>query len=348
MSARRGGVLAVLMLGVLAVGCEGLGRKPTAAPEIEPQILMWPEPPLQPRIRLVRVLAQPEDLGSKPSFWRRVGELLVGRDDQHFVRPTGVAATEGAVYVADPGAQALWIVDLQGGRFRRIDRAGKQRLVSPVAVALGAEGRLLVADSSLARIFVYAGDGTLAGNIASPELRRPAGIAYDATRDRLYVSDSGAHRVWRFAGDGRLDGAIGRRGTGPGEFNFPTHVALDRDGHLYVTDSLGYRVQHFSPDGSYAGQFGRHGDTSGDFASPKGIGVDSEGHVYVVDALFDAVQIFDRRGQLLLAFGQRGVRRGQFWLPGGLFIDRHDRIYVADAYNRRIQVFQYLGDPGDG
>ena len=345
---RRLEALVILLLGALAAGCEATGRSPAGAPETEAQVLLWPEPPQRPRIRLVRTLGRPEDLGMKPSFWRRVGELLVGRADQQFVRPTGVAATADAIYVADPGAQALWVVDLQGGRFRRIDRGGGQRLVSPVAVAVGPGGRLYVADSSLGKIFVYGRDGAPAGAVTHPEFKRPAGIAYDEVRDRFYVPDSGAHRVWRLAGDGRLDGAIGRRGSGPGEFNFPTHVALDRDGRLYVTDALGYRVQRFSSDGAYEGHFGRHGDTAGDLASPKGIGVDREGHVYVVDALFDAVQIFDREGQLLLAFGERGVRRGQFWLPGGLYIDPHDRIYVADAYNRRIQVFEYLGDPRDG
>ncbi len=310
--------------------------------------LVWPQPPERPRIRFVKAVARPQDLGIRPSFWRSLGELLVGKEEEWFVRPTGVTADEGVIYVADPGAQALWILDPQAGRFERIREAGGQRLVSPVAVALGRNNRVYLADSYLARVFVYDAEGRLIGTIAESNLRRPAGLVYDASTDRLYVVDSAVHRVWMFAGDGKPVGVIGQRGTGNGKFNFPTHVAVDGLGTLYVTDSLGFRIQMFGQEGRFLDAFGRHGDGSGDFASPKGLGVDSQGHVYVVDALFDAVQIFDRNGHFLLSFGQRGVGLGQFWLPNGLFIDGKDRIYVADSYNQRVQIFDYLGETSGG
>ncbi len=343
----RLGSVALLAVAALGTGCQPGAPPPATGREAAVEPLVWPPPPLHPRIRFVRAVARPADLGIKPSFWQRLGEFLAGKEEEWFVRPTGVAAHGSAIYVADAGTQALWFLDSQAGRFRRIRDAGRQRLVSPVAVAPGAGGRVYLADSFLARIFVYGADGKLTGTIADPGLKRPAGLAYDGARDRLYVADSAAHRVWLFGGDGRLAGAIGRRGPGDGEFNFPTHVAVARDGTVYVTDALGFRIEAFSPDGAFVGQFGRHGDSSGDFASPKGVALDREGHVYVVDALFDAVQIFDRQGHYLLTFGERGLRPGQFWLPGGLFIDDHDRIYVADAYNQRVQIFEYLTEGDD-
>jgi DNA-binding beta-propeller fold protein YncE len=305
--------------------------------------LVWPQPPLQPRIRFVRSVAHPQDLAIQASFWKRLGEIIVGREEEWLIRPTGVASRGHMIYVADPGAQTMWILDAQAGRFRRIQQADGQRLISPVALAVEASGRIYLADSYLAKVFVYDAGERLTGAIASPDLRRPSGLAYDGARDRLYVADSAAHRIWIFDGKGNPIGRIGQRGAGSGEFNFPTHVAVDREGSLFVTDSLGFRVQFFSPNGAFAGQFGKHGDNSGEFAMPKGVAVDSKDHVYVVDALFDAVQIFDRRGQFLLSFGERGIGPGQFWLPGGLFIDPQDRIYVADAYNQRIQIFEYIG-----
>ena len=338
-------VIWILLSGVLT-GCLGSSQEATlAAPGFPPGV--WPSPPHRPRIRFVKVLACPEDLGIRPSFWQRVGEIFAGKEEEWLVRPTGVAADGGVVYVADAGAQALWILDARVGRFQRFREAGGPRLVSPVAVALGKNGQVFLADSYLARVLVYDAEGRVTGSIASPDLRRPAGLAYDAGRDRLYVADSASHRVWIFAGDGSARGALGRRGTGEGEFNFPTHVALDREGTLYVTDSLNFRVQMIRPDGSFAGRLGRHGDSSGDFAAPKGVSLDADGHIYVVDGLFDAVQIFDRRGRYLLTFGERGIAPGQFWLPNGLFIDGRNQIYVADAYNQRIQIFEYLGGGDD-
>lgn len=331
-----------LLAALLAAGCQlQQGPRPIVRERTEIN-LVWPEPPLRPRIRFIRAVARPSDLGIETSFFGRLLEIVAGKKEGWLIRPTGVAANERAIFIADAGAQALWILHPQAGQFRKIQDAGGERLISPVAVALGPKNRIYVADSYLARVFVYDTDGRPTASIALPNLRRPAGLAYDALGNHLYVADSAAHRIWIFSGDGKPLRAIGQRGTGDGEFNFPTHVAVDRTGNLYVTDALNFRVQAFDIDGQFMRYFGRHGDSSGDFARPKGVAIDSEGHIYVVDALFDAVQIFDRRGRYLLTFGERGIRPGQFWLPGGLFIDGGDRIYVADAYNQRIQIFQYL------
>ena len=342
---RRIATLGLLLIAALVAGCAPpSGRQGAEPPAPSP---VWPQPPARPRVRFVKAVARPADLGVKPSFWERVGQIIVGREEEWLVRPTAVVAAGQVIYVADAGAQALWVLDAGAGRFRKIQKAKQEPLVSPVAVALGAEGRVYLADSFLAKIFVYDTELKLVATIADPNWRRPTGLAFDAARERLYVVDSAAHRVWIHARDGRPVGGIGQRGTGDGEFNFPTHVAVGAGDMVYVTDSLGFRIQAFAPDGRFVSKFGRHGDSSGDFAMPKGVALDSEGHVYVVDALFDAVQIFDRGGRFLLAFGERGLGPGQFWLPAGAFIDPGDRIYVADAYNQRIQIFEYLAGGGD-
>ncbi len=304
--------------------------------------LVWPAVSHQARIRFVKTVTRPEDLGVEPSFWQQLVGVLLGREDQWFIRPTGVAASGPTMFVTDAGGQSLWLVNSQTKQFRKSQSAKNQHLISPVAVAIGPQQQTYVVDSYLREIFIYDREQHPVGVISAPDLKRPAGLAYDKTRNRLYVADSAAHRVWIFTGDGKSIGAIGRRGEGDGEFNFPTHVAVDRAGDLYVSDALNFRLQMFDSDGRFTGQFGRHGDTSGSFASPKGVAVDSEGHIYIVDALFDAVQIFDRAGRYLLTFGERGLGPGQFWLPGGIFIDDRNQIYVADTYNQRVQIFQYL------
>ncbi len=306
--------------------------------------LVWPQPPQQPRIRFVKTVTRPEDMGIESSFWQRVWGVLVGREEAWFIRPTGVAANGQTILVTDAGGQALWVLNPQTKQFQKLQSARGERLISPVAVAWGREKRIYVVDSYLREIFIYDGKQNLVGAISAPNLQRPAGLAYDPLRDHLYVADSAAHRVWIFTGDGKPLGAIGQRGTGDGDFNFPTHVAVDRNGNLYVADALNFRLQMFDREGRFTGNFGRHGDASGTFASPKGVAVDSDDHIYVVDALFDAVQIFDRAGQYLLTFGERGVGPGQFWLPGGIFIDDRDQIYVADTYNQRLQIFEYIGE----
>ena len=134
---------------------------------------------------------------------------------------------------------------------------------------------------------------------------------------------------------------FGSRGAEPGQFNYPTNIARDREGQLYVADSMNFRIQIFTPQGRYISSFGQLGDGSGDFNRPKGIAVDSDGHVYVVEGLQDVVQIFDREGRFLLSFAEPGHGDGELWLATGIAIV-DDRIYVADSSNGRVQVFEYL------
>ncbi len=333
-------ILPLVLVSALLTGCAQPMHEPSRIAE-EP--LVWPQPPLPPRIEFIASVSRPLDLGIKPPLYERLKRLVGGKEQPGFIQPGGVTVDQGVIFVADPGAQCLWILKSEAGSFKRVFSAGKENLVSPVAVAVGRDGRLYLTDSYLAKVFVYRNNGELLTTIGEGKLERPAGVAYDRTSDRLYVADSAAHRILIFSGTGQAIGSIGQRGAGKGEFNFPTHIAVDQQGTLYVTDSLGFRVQMFAPDGQFQAAFGHHSNVSGDFAAPKGVAVDSDGHVYVVDALFETVQIFDKAGQLLLNFGERGIDPGQFWLPSGIFIDANDRIYVADTYNQRIQIFQYLG-----
>jgi len=337
----------MIALGLLLFtgGC-GAPAPAIVSPEAPAALLAWPRPPAEPRIHYVRSVAAPKEWGIAKSFLRRVMDTLVGRGEDHFIRPTGVAERDGVLYVADPGAQVLWILDRVQNEFIKVDRVREEALGSPVAVAVRPDGAVFVADTLLKKVFLLDRAGKLIRVAAEEGLARPAGLAYDAATQRLYVADSATHRISVYGPDGARVQSWGQGGFQDGEFNRPTHLALDRTGTLLVTDALNFRIQAFDREGRFLWKLGRLGDGSGDFAAPKGLGADSEGHVYIVDALFDAVQVFERNGNLLLAFGERGTQAGQFWLPGGLFITPQNQIYVADAYNQRVQVFVFDPDPG--
>jgi len=305
------------------------------------QTLAWPRPPAQARVRFVRNVATPADWGLSRGAMQGFLDKFTGEKPFNFVRPTSVAQRGATLYVADPGAQALVILDTTQPREIVVTRVGNEALASPVAVALGPDGGVILADSALGKVFLLDAKGALRRTIGGEgRLGRPAGLAYDAAAQRLYVADSAAHRIVVYSPDGRFISSFGRNGAAPGEFNFPTHLALARDGALIVDDTLNFRVQVLDREGSALRHFGHVGDSSGEFASPKGVATDSEGRIYVVDALFDAVQIFTAEGALLLGFSERGTKAGQLWLPNGIFIAPDDRIYVADAYNRRIAIFE--------
>lgn len=329
--------IAIVLFALLVAACDGPARSPVVAATPEGSIV-WPEPPLAPKIRYLHGFRGPEDLGIGPGAFRRFWEAIVGGNRPQMLRPYAVSARGRRIAVADPGLGAVHLFDMGAREYTQIVKAGGSLFGTPVGVALGRD-RIYIADSSAATVFALDAKGDLV--FAIEDLDRPTGLSYDAGTDRLYVADTVAHRIHVFDADGTRLTSFGGRGIGDGEFNFPTHLSL-RAGRLYVNDTMNFRVQVFDLDGRHLASFGRHGDGSGDFAQPKGLGLDREGNVYVADAMFDRVQIFRPDGSFLLAFGGSGSGAGNFWLPAGLFV-ADNRIYVADSYNRRVQVFEFLG-----
>ena len=318
----------------------------------------WPLPPEQPRIRYVTTYRGIDDFkpAKKPS---RMMTMLLGAQDpgsqpsDSMVKPYGIAVSStNQVYVADTAARRVFVFSPNTKTVSFLGENGAGKLAKPVGVAVDDRGVVFVADATLKRVFGYAADGTLAIAIGHDgELANPSGLAVDRANKRVYVADAAKHQIFCYSSeDGSTVRTIGKRGSEPGEFNFPTNLAVDRRGRLYVTDTLNFRVQIFDAAGAFLKTFGALGDEPGRLNRPKGIGVDSEGHIYVVDSSFNNFQIFDEDGQLLLFVGTGGRNPGEFFLPAGLYVDDEDRIYVADQGNSRVQVFQYLpsgtGRPG--
>lgn len=333
--------MAAAWVALVLSACSTIGREPSSEPP-----LVWPPEPDPPRVAFVTMFSRPADLGISGGFFERLAGALFGGADSRLVRPMAVVAVEHVLYVADPGAGGVHRFDPAKSRYRLTGAPGGRPLPSPVALARGLRGEVYVSDSALASVFVIRPDSKVAVPVPlRATLRQPTGIAFDPATARLYVVDTAAHRVHVFRQDGTLESTFGQRGTGDGEFNYPTLIWRTPTGTLYVTDSNNFRVQILDEHGRFLGKFGRHGDASGDLARHKGIATDHHGHVYVVDALLHAVQIFDDAGRFLLAVGALGRDRGEFWLPAGIFIADDDTIYVADSYNQRVQVFRYVGGP---
>ena len=343
-------IVAVLALAT-ALGCQptaGLnGLAGGNATSAGSEDIVWPQPPDPARIRYVRSISIPGDVGIKRGFFGTLLDAVTRKPQERFIRPTGVAESDGAIYVADPGAPALWIFDAPQQASVAVRELGGDALLSPVAVTPERDGRAFVADSLINKVFLVDRGGKMVSTIADSALKRPVALAWDKAKDRLYVADAVGQQVVVYGSGGQRLLSWGSRGSGDGEFNFPAYIALSRSGEVLVTDALNYRVQAFDQNGKFLWKMGRQGDGSGDFAAPKGVATDTEGHLYVVDALFDGVQIFDREGTLLLGFGSRGQAPGEFTLPTGAFIDARDQIYVADSYNQRVQVFEFVGRSGD-
>jgi DNA-binding beta-propeller fold protein YncE len=301
---------------------------------------VWPSPPATPRIKWIANWSSRYDFGKPSQFM----EFLIGKERvEQLRRPNGVITdAAGNIYVADSESHIVFVFDLEKKALKFI---GLRRIGVPIGLAINnKDGIIYVSDSQQDKIFGFdKNTDDVKINIGGPgEFKNPSGMVFDEKTERLYVADTQNHAVKVFDKNGRSLFTIGKRGNENGDFNFPSYLAMDKNGILYVVDSFNFRVQMFDADGQFLKKFGKLGDTSGYFSRPAGIGVDSDGNIYVVDTSFNNFQIFNNDGKLLLWIGTTGKKPGEFYLPSGMYVDSRDRIYVADTFNQRVQVFQYL------
>jgi DNA-binding beta-propeller fold protein YncE len=314
---------------------------------------VFPEGPEVPRYRYLGQLfgednfvsdeASMRNSGMKFLYWL-VGLTGMGDDKLVLKRPqSGMTGSDGKVYVTDIANHAVFVFDEVDGKLLVWDMAStKLHFLTPIGIAEGANGNILVADAGLARIVVLDREGKPIASFGERILTRPTGLARDAKRGRIYVSDTHAHDIKVFDDGGHLVQTISRRGEGDGELNFPTHLAFDHD-RLYVTDGMNARIQIFDAEGKPAGSFGQRGIYFGNMTRPKGVALDAAGNIYVVESYYDYLLVFDKDGNFLMPLGGTGKDAGQFFLPSGVWTDARGRIYVADMFNGRIVMFQSLG-----
>ena len=287
-----------------------------------------------------------EEFAKPHAFWGKLLEWVTGPGERPWLgRPYALAEDSvGRLIITDPGQGVVHILDFEKRKHEQLAEAKGKSFDSPVGVAVDAADNIYISDSERARVYVFSRKGkfirSLGGGPKRVPFQRPTGLALDMVRRLLYVTDTWRHQILVLNLEGSLVKTIGRRGTGPGEFNYPTALAL-KNGNLCVVDAMNFRIQVLTTEGSYLRSFGQPGDSRGSISRPKGIAVASDGNIYVVDALLETVQVFDLQGNLLYDFGSDGATAKRFALPCGIYIAPRDQIFVADSYNRRVQVFRY-------
>jgi len=313
--------------------------------------ILWPGYPEKPRIRYlwsINQITTPIEGRKRVFFDFILGNVSEDVTDpmtsNTLMRPYGVFVdSRERLYVADPGAYRVTVIDLKTAKVINIYGAKEDKFLSPIGIVADFRGRIYVSDSELRKVFVFDEKGNYLFQFEG-EFRRPTSMAIDTISSKIYLSDTLEHKIYIYSLEGKRIGSIGNRGALQSEFNFPTHLFVDKNGLLYVTDAMNFRVQIFNPEGKFIGKVGSLGDAYENLEKPKGVAVDTFGNIYVVDSIQDTVKIFDRDGNILLFFGKKGQGYGDLYLPSGIFIDQKNTIYVADTYNMRVQTFQFIGE----
>lgn len=149
--------------------------------------------------------------------------------------PAGCTACGAHSIRVDPQGN-IWIVDATGHVIYKMNHDGKETM------RLGTRGQV--------------GSGSSHFNL-------PTDIAFAPNGD-LYVADGyGGARIVKFSRDGKFMLEWGKRGAGPGEFELPHNIVVDRQGLVYVTDRENERIQIFDANGKFLREWTGTGRVSG-------------------------------------------------------------------------------------
>ncbi len=279
--------------------------------------------------------------------------------------PKGLALDPtGRLFVSDTDASRLELFapatyafagqwTLMPGRFRALNR--------PTGVGIDPAGSIYVGDAAgNERVVRLWGDSTPLSEIGGPgalggaTLAGNAAVAVSPVSHGVYVADTGHNRILVFGADGRLlgrwgaSGGNGAAGSGPGSFDHPQALGIDRAGDIDVADTGNDRIVRLDPSGNVIAEWGATGGGDGRFRSPNGVGVDGAGNVYVLDGENNRVQVFDESGHYKWRWGSRGIGVGQFSQAAGLAVGCEGSVYVADTNNNRIERFEPQNRTGTG
>ena len=166
----------------------------------------------------------------------------------------------------------------------------------------------------------------------------PWGIAV-GQNGHIFVADNGRHQVHVFDKQRKYIRSFGQHGSGNGQLDYPTGIAVDCDNRLYIRNWNNNRIEVVKSDGTFVRQVG-----AGHLSQPWGVTVHNK-HVYVTEYGNNRILVFTLDGQLIRTIGSKGSGPGQFKSPYAIAFapDEKGDMYVTDHGNHRVQVFSANG-----
>jgi DNA-binding beta-propeller fold protein YncE len=283
-----------------------------------------------------------------PSGWR-------------FVEVVGVAGdSRGRVYVFTRGPHPVIIFNGDG---RFLGGWGEGQFVRPHGIFIDRDDAVYCTDDVDHTVRKYSTDGKLLMTLgtsgrpsetgvvgidyrsirrAGPPFNRPTNLVQAPDGTLLITDGYGNARVHRFSPDGRLLHSWGEPGSGPGQFNLPHGIAVDRAGRVYVADRENSRIQVFTPGGEFLTEWT-------DVLRPMQVFIDAEDTVYVVEVGWRAgrfawqeppanppgarLSIFNLQGELLARWGGGSdpTAPGDFFAPHDVWVDAHGDLYIGEV-----------------
>lgn len=292
-------------------------------------------------------------------------------DPARFGETFGIAvAADGMIYVSDGETGRIWQI-APGGAMKAV----AENLSAPSAIALDANGALVVADTGShtikrvepvsGRVTIIAGAenkaGFADGTGSAALFNAPVGLAV-STDGTIFVADTYNDRIRAIDAEGLVRTVAG--GDEPGyrdaamgmdaRFDTPCGIAIDADGHLIVADTGNHRLRRVLLDGAVTTitGTGTQGVLDGtlseaSFNEPVGVSLDTDGTIYVADAGGSAIRAcrlgFWRQVSTLVGYAHAGLAdgaldRARLSRPTGVAVTPDGLLLIADSGNRLVRA----------
>ena len=284
-----------------------------------------------------------------------------------FVEVAGVAVdSRDRVYVFNRGDHPVIVFDKEG---QFLNAWGEDIFSNAHGIFIDRDDNIYCADNFDHTVRKFTTDGELLMTLGAPNEPADTGfkegvspvqyasgpfnmvtnVATGANGEMFIADGYGNARVHRFSADGKLLASWGQPGSGPGEFNLPHAIAVDRSNRIYVADRENSRIQIFSADGTLI--------TTWDWVSrPDDLFIDAQENLYIAElgwstpvptdrphfcmmhcppighAPIARVTICDLDGNVQTQIGgYNPVLPGNFIAPHGLWADSRGDLYVGEV-----------------
>ncbi len=221
----------------------------------------------------------------------------------------------------------------------------------PGSIAMTPSDDIIVADLWNYRIQSFDSEGRFVSKWGGETEPAAWNLATDKSGN-LYVGCGDANEVQKFDPEGRLLCRWGSSGSGEGQFQTVSSIAVGSSGHVYVADGGNCRVQKFDGNGKFLVQWGTKGTGDGQFDGLFFIASDHSGHVWVGDLLSNGMhrmQKFDTNGTFLMAW-TRKIMTPHIGYPGvavdsagNSYYPFENHIEKYDSDGKRIESYGQEG-----
>jgi DNA-binding beta-propeller fold protein YncE len=245
--------------------------------------------------------------------------------------PAVAVDSQDRVYVYSRSEHPMVVFD-RDGRF--LASWGEEVLKDAHGIFIDTKDQIFCVERDTHCIRKFSPDGRLLMTLGTPDqpgeegkpFRKPTDIAFSSTGE-IFVSDGyGNSRIHKFSPEGEWLTSWGRSGTGPGEFNLPHCVRVDRRDRLLVCDRENNRIQIFDTAGNFLTQW------TG-FLQPDTIYIGPDGTLYVAE-LGLRVSVLSPEGERITEWGGavKNAAPGGFLAgPHGIWADSRGDLYVGEV-----------------